>query len=579
MNSIRNNPYRTLGVLTGASSRDLLNRTKKLKMYLEAEQEPDEDFCFAVLGGQHRTIDSVGEAYLKLNLTKDRMQGSIFWFLDGGVADESAFDALKASDMVSAEAIWRKVVASDEVALWNFSGFQNLSNLLLNNAFRTAEVNLKLLESGILLKLKFLESDHWKKLVELSTDETFTITKEELQKNFLKTVVDEATKREVSGEYFLAILSKIPFSAKLEYLKTFTHKPVEKIEKSIEEAKKKRKEIPGSAASTGKSLYTSVISLLGLLKAILGPTDLKFSNLSDKIAEEVLQCGIDYFKYFRDSDIDPGKETMDCLKKAKSVAVGNMMIQRCNENIENLEEWIDDKPNRDRQKEVAKDLEMIKNLIDEYDGRSQTVSNAKEFLNKARPHILNIKVALGSTDELYIGLSTRIASDVQSMLVSEINVIQEQIAHYNDHLRKITAIQLLKQRVDDAWEISSALSNMDLRNDFRIHFNSNRQHLSSLRDQLSKVNVSSGSSSSPSGSSGSSGCYIATMAYGDYNHPQVMELRSYRDEVLSRSNLGRWFIRTYYRYSPRLVKNLKNKEFLNTCIRFLLNQLIKVIKR
>ena len=26
------------------------------------------------------------------------------------------------------------------------------------------------------------------------------------------------------------------------------------------------------------------------------------------------------------------------------------------------------------------------------------------------------------------------------------------------------------------------------------------------------------------------GCYIATMVYGDYNHPQVLVLRRFRDE-------------------------------------------------
>lgn len=33
------------------------------------------------------------------------------------------------------------------------------------------------------------------------------------------------------------------------------------------------------------------------------------------------------------------------------------------------------------------------------------------------------------------------------------------------------------------------------------------------------------------------GCYIATMAYGDYNHPQVIKLRKFRDDVL-KSNIG-----------------------------------------
>ena len=74
------------------------------------------------------------------------------------------------------------------------------------------------------------------------------------------------------------------------------------------------------------------------------------------------------------------------------------------------------------------------------------------------------------------------------------------------------------------------------------------------------------------------GCYIATMAYGDYDHPQVMILRQFRDEVLDKSVFGKWFIKTYYHYSPKLVERLKNHRNVNIIIRKVLNQCIKLIK-
>ncbi len=74
------------------------------------------------------------------------------------------------------------------------------------------------------------------------------------------------------------------------------------------------------------------------------------------------------------------------------------------------------------------------------------------------------------------------------------------------------------------------------------------------------------------------GCYIATMVYGDYNHPQVMILRQFRDEVLDKMVLGKWFIKTYYHYSPKIVEKLKNKKAINIIIRKSLNQFIKLLK-
>ena len=81
-----------------------------------------------------------------------------------------------------------------------------------------------------------------------------------------------------------------------------------------------------------------------------------------------------------------------------------------------------------------------------------------------------------------------------------------------------------------------------------------------------------------SSSSGSGGCYIATMVYDDYDHPQVMILRQFRDNVLDKSQLGKWFIRIYYHFSPKLVEKLKDKKEINNVIRKTLNQFIKLIK-
>jgi hypothetical protein len=162
---------------------------------------------------------------------------------------------------------------------------------------------------------------------------------------------------------------------------------------------------------------------------------------------------------------------------------------------------------------------------------------------------------LGSNEEIYLGISSRIASDAQGMCVSEINKLQEKFSSSYDNSTKMASLILLKQKVNEAYDVTTTIGNMDLRQDFRSRYTTNRNSLSSLKTQLSNVNT--GSSSSSSGSSG--GCYIATMAYGNYDHPQVMILRQFRDEVLSKSQFGKWFIKTYYFYSPKLVEKLKNK--------------------
>jgi hypothetical protein len=74
------------------------------------------------------------------------------------------------------------------------------------------------------------------------------------------------------------------------------------------------------------------------------------------------------------------------------------------------------------------------------------------------------------------------------------------------------------------------------------------------------------------------GCYIATMAYGNYDHPQVIELRHFRDQVLRKSKLGNSFITYYYKYSPMLVNQLKGKKYINIIIKNILDKFIQVVK-
>lgn len=74
------------------------------------------------------------------------------------------------------------------------------------------------------------------------------------------------------------------------------------------------------------------------------------------------------------------------------------------------------------------------------------------------------------------------------------------------------------------------------------------------------------------------GCYIATACYGDYDHPDVLVLRRFRDEYLYRSNIGTIAVKAYYRLSPELSERLKNHKNLNKVIKtVLLRPMVKLI--
>jgi len=113
MHIIQNNPYRTVGLLVGATAKEQERQIRRLKQFIEAEQDPQDDFSFPTLGNLHRTLDKVNEASSKLNLDSDKMSSALFWFYKGNpITDEPAFDAIKEADLDQVISIWTKLTSN-----------------------------------------------------------------------------------------------------------------------------------------------------------------------------------------------------------------------------------------------------------------------------------------------------------------------------------------------------------------------------------------------------------------------------------------------------------------------------------
>lgn len=74
-------------------------------------------------------------------------------------------------------------------------------------------------------------------------------------------------------------------------------------------------------------------------------------------------------------------------------------------------------------------------------------------------------------------------------------------------------------------------------------------------------------------------CYIATLAYGDINHPKVELFRNYRDNKLVKNSFGKLFIKIYYNISPSVVTHLKNKTKINKIIKIALDYFLLIINK
>lgn len=76
------------------------------------------------------------------------------------------------------------------------------------------------------------------------------------------------------------------------------------------------------------------------------------------------------------------------------------------------------------------------------------------------------------------------------------------------------------------------------------------------------------------------GCFIATACYGNYDAPEVLILRQFRDENLLKSFLGRVLVKFYYSVSPFCATLISKSDLLKKMVRQnLLEPIISKIKR
>jgi len=66
-----------------------------------------------------------------------------------------------------------------------------------------------------------------------------------------------------------------------------------------------------------------------------------------------------------------------------------------------------------------------------------------------------------------------------------------------------------------------------------------------------------------------SGCFIATAVYGSASSPEVLILQELRDNVLTKSRLGKIFVGIYYLFSPSLSEKLKDKALIRWILKIL----------
>lgn len=546
MELIQNNPYRIAGIFAGATESELQRQKSKISKYASIGKEISSELDFSFLNKLDRNENEIKKAFSSLEQNHDKVRNALFWFINASPFDNTAIEYLKNGDIEKAFEIWEKVTKDKNVNSKNYSCFNNLGTLkLLGNSF--VEI-----QEGIESKIKLIESDGFVYFINIVADETYSANNQKQIEILIDDLLSQV-KNKFSQSDTINLFSNCNGSSQNYLLKKFTEEPIFKIESHIESTKSKRKENKKNAYEHGLKLFVNCKDDLASLKKILGVSDLKFKMIADNLSKEVMQCGIDYFKEWENTK-DPTEEGLKLLKYAKTIAVSNQVLERIDSNIEGMEEFKD--------KEINQAIGLLQSIKEAY--------TTNETKIRAQVRIQELNLGYGQSINW-----TKVNELIRDSLDWDkvIELIIEVIPSRN--------IEKIKSNKDDS-KIRQFKALVDFIIDKMSYYNKNRiKYLSywkTVNTTTTTRTTTKTSTTTSSSSSSSGGCYIATMAYGSYDHPQVKILRGYRDETLAKSVLGRSFISFYYATSPQLVKLLKNQKYINKLIRNLLDKFIKKVK-
>lgn len=368
MDIIHNNPYRIAGITSNATTKEVIKQKGKIKAFAKVGKEIETDYDFQVLSTITRTEDSINKAFSNIQQNEDKVSYSLFWFLNASAFDNTAIGYLRNGNQEKAIEIWGKVTQNKEINSKNFSAFSNLGTYKLLSHTQDD------IKEGIEAKIKLIESDYFENFVNAVADETFTIDTEKQ----IKKLVDELLiqfKNKYSSSETMELFSNCNGSTQKYLSKKFTEEPIHKIESQIESVKNKRNKNKSEAYQFGLNLATKCKGDLVLLKSLLGTTNLKYKTVADQLANEIMQCGIDYFKEWQNTK-DPSAEGLKLLKYARSIAIGCQTKDRVKENYEGIQEWIDTFEERKLNKKIEKEVKFI---IEKLNFTVKTLNNKGKY--------------------------------------------------------------------------------------------------------------------------------------------------------------------------------------------------------
>lgn len=465
---VKNNPYRFLGVYSNSPIKERVANANKLKAFLKVGKTLSFPSDVAdLIPAMERTADGLDVANASLNLPVDQIKHALFWFINGSSMDSVALGHLQAGNI--------------EKSLEILSKKDSFSSLI---------------NRGV---ISFIQDDKGRAIDCI----TKVIHDDDYRAAFLASIVGEEFKleeSELATMFIDSLQQEIPVSQLKSLYETYgtsaddndiltaraVDGPRNEILNAISEAKDAAN-TPTAQYLAGVHLMQKTTAPLATLKDMLGIDDMAFQTVVDKLATQILQCGINYYNTTKDEEDVQIEKAYALQNYALSIAVGRLVKERCAENVAILEKKKKELP----PKAVRFYDKKIKEQLIAAVKSPNKSSVSQELVKACAPYLASIKDELGSTHEYYLQISTIVVAAGLSKVIDEFNSIMNDSLKIQLLLDRENTLNKLKTMFRSAWKAILYMDKLDMDPDFRSsRFNQQKLALRKQVEELIDVNQS-----------------------------------------------------------------------------------------
>lgn len=332
-----------LGIPVNASAKDLAANKGKMRLLDIGKEVVFPLDLPSLLPPVNRSKESVATSERDINLPQDKIRHALFWFAHP-------------SDSMGKLAYDHLLQGNNEKALELFSKSHSWESLLCRSILE--------LQTGkyveALLDFYSITNGLYSQMCHAIAGQTFEMSASDLIKLYLQTLTEEVEASTLLQEWGKdTVLPGGSEIIEFELRNIAIEKPLDIIEKEIVVCKAISTDNAEAQLDAGKKLANNTHKVRIQLQKLVGSDDSRYNRLVDKLANQIMQCSINYFNKIDGENREIIENALKLGEYAIKIAVGKMARDHIQHNVDILRKKKDNLPPT----EVENEMKNVHNAI------------------------------------------------------------------------------------------------------------------------------------------------------------------------------------------------------------------------